>query len=193
MRMRFPLLRRFERVRTGFRNRRFALRVFWYRLGTGARVALGAALAAALVVSWNAIAYLAQRGDRENLECLARNIYYEARGEPAAGQLAVGEVTMNRVRSGIYPSTVCEVVYQKNWDPLRRRWIGAFSWTEFDRVPVPRGHEWERAWVAAETVYYGRHAETLQGATLYHAARIRPSWARNRQPVARVGRHVFYR
>lgn len=180
-------------MRTGYRNRTFALRVFWYRLGTGARTALVAGLVVLLGFSWTTYAYIAHRSDRESLQCLALNIYYEARGESAAGQVAVGEVTMNRVRSGIYPSTVCNVVYQKNWDPLRRRYVGAFSWTEFDRVPPPRGQEWEHAWTVAENVYYGRYSATLDGATLYHAARIRPSWARNREPVARVGRHVFYR
>jgi N-acetylmuramoyl-L-alanine amidase len=186
------LTRWYQRMRTGYRNRSFALRVIWYRSETGARAALILGLAVVSGFSWSAYAYLEQRGDRESLQCLALNIYYEARGEPGAGQLAVGEVTMNRVRSGIYPPTVCEVVYQKNWDPLRRRFVGAFSWTEFDHVPPPRGNEWEHAWTAAENVYFGRHAATLEGATLYHAARIRPSWARNREPVARVGRHVFY-
>jgi len=57
---------------------------------------------------------------RRSLACLARNVYFEARGEPVAGQYAVAEVTMNRRASGRYSNTVCGVVYQKNWDPIRK-------------------------------------------------------------------------
>ncbi|MCR4301881.1 MAG: cell wall hydrolase, partial [Sulfuricaulis sp.] len=57
-----------------------------------------------------------RQADMRNLTCLALNVYFEARGEPSAGQFAVAEVTMNRVASGRYPDTVCGVVHQKNWD-----------------------------------------------------------------------------
>lgn len=121
------------------------------------------------------------------------NVYYEARGEPLLGQYAVAEVTMNRVASERYPDTVCEVVYQKRWDPLRKRHVGAFSWTEFDVVPHPEGEEWQRAWDVAKAVYYGERPPMLDGAVHYHATYIRPSWARGKQHIARIGRHVFYR
>jgi N-acetylmuramoyl-L-alanine amidase len=120
-------------------------------------------------------------------------VYYEARGEPRSGQYAVAEVTMNRVASGYYPDTVCGVVYQKQWDPLRRRYVGAFSWTEFARRPSPEGREWRRAWEVAETVYRKRHVPTLDGVLHYHAVYIKPSWSRGRKPVARIGKHVFYK
>jgi spore germination cell wall hydrolase CwlJ-like protein len=130
---------------------------------------------------------------RRELHCLALNVYYEARGEPAAGRYAVAEVTMNRVASPRYPKTVCSVVYQKEWDVLRKRYVSAFSWTEFDRVPDPEGDKWQKAWDAAEAVYFGRRVPVLNGAVLYHATHIKPSWARGKRPVARIGRHVFYR
>jgi len=136
---------------------------------------------------------IAHNQKRRDLTCLAANVYYEARGERAAGRYAVAEVTMNRVASGRYPQTVCEVVYQKNWDPLRGRYVSAFSWTEFDSVPPPQDEHWQVAWDAAEAVYYGRRPPVLKGAVLYHATYIRPSWARGKRPVARIGRHVFYR
>ena len=129
----------------------------------------------------------------QNLTCLARNVYFEARGEPIAGQYAVAEVTMNRKASGSYPRTVCEVVHQQNWDPIRGRYVGAFSWTEVDSLPEPSGEEWQRAWQVAEAVYYQRHTPTLQGAMFYHATYIEPDWARQKRRVARIGRHVFYR
>jgi spore germination cell wall hydrolase CwlJ-like protein len=131
--------------------------------------------------------------ERRELTCLAMNVYYEARGEPLAGMHAVAEVTMNRVVSRRYPDTVCEVVYEKRWDALRKRYVGAFSWTEFDVVPHPQGEKWQLAWEAARNVYHGRHAPTLKGALHYHATYIRPSWSRGKRPVARIGAHVFYR
>lgn len=148
-----------------------------------------------IVIGFSFLMYsiITDGNDRVNLTCLALNVYFEARGEPVAGQYAVAEVTMNRVASGRYPHTVCGVVHQKNWDPLRQRYVSAFSWTELSPSPEPTGEEWERARQIAEEVYYRRHASSLDGALLYHATYIKPSWARGRIPVARIGNHVFYR
>ncbi len=99
---------------------------------------------------------------------------------------------MNRVASRRYPGTVCEVVYEKRWDRLRKRYVGAFSWTEFDVVPHPEGEQWHCAREVAEDVYFGRQPRQLNGALHYHATYIKPSWAQGQQPVARIGGHVFY-
>ena len=131
--------------------------------------------------------------ERRSLECLARNVYYESRGEPVAGMYAVAEVTLNRKASRLYPDTICEVVHQKKWDPLRGRFVGAFSWTEFDVLPEPEGEAWERAREVAAAVYHRRVAPTLQGALYFHATHIKPDWAKEKKVVARIGRHVFYR
>ena len=130
---------------------------------------------------------------RQNLTCLARNVYYEARGEPIAGQYAVAEVTMNRKASGLYPKTICGVVHQQNWDPIRGRYVGAFSWTEFDSLPTPGGDEWQRAQDVAAAVYYQKYSPVLRGALFYHATYIEPDWAREKRRVAQIGRHIFYR
>ena len=100
---------------------------------------------------------------------------------------------MNRVASPYFPDTVCAVVYEKRWDPLRRRYVGAFSWTELHRRPAPEGKEWRRAWEIAETVYHNRHEPKLHGVLHYHAAYIKPSWSRGRRPVAQIGKHLFYK
>jgi spore germination cell wall hydrolase CwlJ-like protein len=181
-------------------RRRFAL--FWY--GSDKTpwmfVLFVALVIGALVLALrSAIAYQEDRRNRvrefhrQSLTCLARNIYFEARGEPIAGQYAVAEVTMNRRASRLYPNTVCEVVHQKNWDPIRGRYVGAFSWTEFDSVPEPVGEEWQRALVIAEAVYYGRYTPVLQGAMNFHATYIKPDWANQKRRVAKIGRHLFYR
>ena len=136
----------------------------------------------------------AHQNERRSLLCLARNIYFESRGEPLAGQYAVAEVTMNRKASGRYPDTVCGVVYQKNWDPLRGRYVGAFSWTEFDTLPPPEGEQWIQAWEIAEDVYYAREPRVLDlGAMFFHATYVKPDWAKTKKPIARIGGHIFYR
>jgi len=128
-----------------------------------------------------------------NLACLARNVYFEARGESLAGQYAVAEVTLNRRASGRFPRTVCGVVYQKSWDTQRKRYVGAFSWTELDELPAPGGEPWVRARQVAEATYYRRHVPVVGDALFYHATYIRPDWVQEKQRIARIGRHVFYR
>src|SRR5688572_8924834 len=181
---------------------RMRLRLLWYRLDKAvAAFAVFFGLVVGLLVA-GALAVFSERDaagaslrefHAKSLDCLARNVYYEARGESLAGQYAVAEVTMNRKASPHYPKTVCEVVYQKNWDPLRNRYVGAFSWTEFESLDAPAGEAWQRAVKVAEDVYYKRRAPVLRGALHFHASYIQPDWSKERQRVARIGRHVFYR
>lgn len=128
-----------------------------------------------------------------DLTCLARNVYYEARGEPEKGKRAVAKVTLNRVRSSRFPNTICDVVYEQRWDKRRRRYVGAFAWTEFDSVPSPKSKQWEKAWKVAEAVYQNPESVQLKGALYYHATRIKPRWAKQKKRIKRIGRHIFYR
>jgi spore germination cell wall hydrolase CwlJ-like protein len=178
------------------------LRLLWYRVDKAALAFAGffSLVVGALVLAFTGVSQskeAKQAAAREfharSLDCLARNVYYEARGEPSAGQYAVAEVTMNRKASPQYPKTICEVVHQKNWDPLRKRYVGAFSWTEFDALDAPAGDAWLRAVKVAEDVYYQRRQATMPGALHFHATHIQPDWSRERKRVARIGRHVFYR
>jgi spore germination cell wall hydrolase CwlJ-like protein len=171
---------------------RFRLRLFWYRLD---KEACAVALLFGLLVGGLAFVAASVYAGREqatkrlddfhaqNIACLARNIYFEARGEPLAGQYAVAEVTMNRVALAPPPRTVCSVVYQKS----------AFSWTDLAALPEPDGEAWERAQQVAEAVYYGRHEPRLEGALFYHADYVKPEWAKEKRRVARIGSHIFYR
>jgi spore germination cell wall hydrolase CwlJ-like protein len=127
------------------------------------------------------------------IQCLAENIYFEARGEPLAGQYAVAEVTLNRVASPYFPKTVCGVVHQTHWDSRRRRSIGAFSWTELEELGGPHGPAWRQAMKVATTAYDGLNTPLVPGALYYHATSIKPYWASSRKTVARIGEHVFYR
>ena len=117
------------------------------------------------------------------LDCLARNVYYESRGEPLVGQYAVAEVTMNRVASSMFPDSVCAVVNER----------GAFSWINNEGLKEPHGFEWWRAQSVARSVY-GNHASPYVGdALFYHATYVSPDWARTRSRIAFIGRHLFYR
>jgi N-acetylmuramoyl-L-alanine amidase len=171
---------------------RFRLLLFWYRLDKEACVG---ALVFGLIVG--GLGFLThsvfasreealqrlQAAHAQNIACLARNVYFEARGEPEAGQYAVAEVTMNRKASGRYSNTVCGVVYEKQ----------AFSWTAVDLLPEPEGEAWSRAQEIADEVYYGRHTPVLNGALFFHATYVKPDWAAERRRVARIGGHIFYR
>jgi spore germination cell wall hydrolase CwlJ-like protein len=126
------------------------------------------------------------------LACLARNVYHEARGESIAGQQAVAEVTLNRVASRHFPRTICEVVYEKRFDSARNRLVGAFSWTELDSVARPTGIAWQRALRVAETIYDKQQEPTVKGALYYHADSIEPNWAKSKNRITKIGRHIFY-
>lgn len=169
------------------------LRFYWYSSNKAPWI-----VALVLAVGISTIGILiytvsANAAQGREMTCLALNVYYEARGESLDGMHAVAEVTMNRVASRRYPETVCEVVYQKKWDRLRKRDVGAFSWTEFDVVPHPEGVPWQLARDAAKAVYRGEKAPVLDGALHYHASYIKPSWSKGKKPVARIGAHVFYK
>ena len=123
------------------------------------------------------------------LVCLALNIYHEARDQSTAGQLAVAQVTVNRVDSKHYPDTVCDVEYQKG------KIICAFSWTCDGASDTP--HE-EKAWdksmmLAAMTLDDNNSIDVVNGATHYHTTKVNPYWADSLKIVKQVGDHIFYK
>jgi hypothetical protein len=128
----------------------------------------------------------------QDLNCLAKNVYHEARGEPIDGQYAVAEVTMNRVASKHYPNTVCDVVYQANFDVIRKRNVSAFSWTELDLTAPVDEKIWRRAWKIAEEVYDEEAEPRVEGALFYHSRYVRPRWAKRKRRIAKIGQHIFY-
>lgn len=130
---------------------------------------------------------------QHDLQCLTLNIFHEARSESKAGQRAVASVTLNRVASKYYPDNICDVVYQKRWDKIRKRYVSQFSWTEFDEPPKLKSKAWFRAWDIAEAAYKEKDKQKLKGAIFYHAKYIKPSWARKKKPIAEIGSHIFYK
>lgn len=178
---------------------RHSLRYSWYgweKENLAFFGVLGGAVALLGSFGWFAYAdharLVAAERRQADLTCLAQNIYFEARGEPLEGQYAVAEVTMNRVASPRYPDSVCDVVHQRHWSARSRRYIGAFSWTELESLPRPKGPAWQRARSIAEAVYDDRHTPKVAGALFYHADYVQPAWANELQPVAEIGSHIFY-
>jgi spore germination cell wall hydrolase CwlJ-like protein len=134
----------------------------------------------------------AQRRESD-LQCLAENIYFEARGEPLKGQYAVAEVTLNRTRTEHFPHTICSVVHEMRWDPSRRRMVADFSWTELGALSPDNGPAWKRAMEVANAAYDDLHDPIVPGALFYHSTSVRPGWARTRTAIATIGNHIFYR
>ena len=116
-------------------------------------------------------------GDRE---CLARAVYFEARGEPLEGQLAVAQVILNRVASGRFADTVCGVIAQR----------GQFS---FDRSRAPAdSRDWRVAKAIAAIAANADWEPMAPRAVSFHATRVSASWT-NMKRVSTIGNHVFYR
>lgn len=124
------------------------------------------------------------------LMCLALNIYFEARSEPIEGQIAIAEVTLNRVASTNYPNDVCSVVLQENKDGCQ------FSWWCDGKSDQPREHNSLRTSKAlAELMLKEGHDITVIGneATHYHSNDVHPYWANDLHKIRRIGKHIFYK
>ena len=123
-------------------------------------------------------------------KCLAQAIYFEARGEPEDGMAAVAQVVLNRVRSGLYPDSVCGVVFQN-----RDRYKACqFSFAcEGKSLRVTELESWQTALRVARAVTEGKTwLADVGGATHYHATYVTPSWAYRLKRMDRIGHHVFY-
>jgi spore germination cell wall hydrolase CwlJ-like protein len=125
------------------------------------------------------------------LDCLTRNIYWEAASEPFEGKVAVAQVTLNRVESGKFPNTVCGVVYQKN--VVYERVVCQFSWFcegthKVRAIHAPLYKESEE--VAKRVLFEGFRLPSLKNAMYYHADYVNPGWKLPR--IEKIGRHIFY-
>jgi hypothetical protein len=125
------------------------------------------------------------------VDCLAMNVYWEARSEPDVGQQAVAFVTLNRVAHPAFPDSICEVVKQ-TIDNGRARC--QFSWLCDGREDTPReDRAWQHARLIAHLAFTGRVGDPTRGALWYHSEHTRPAWTRRLYESGQIGRHVFYR
>jgi N-acetylmuramoyl-L-alanine amidase len=151
--------------------------------------AIGQKLANTQLIEQSAVT--AQVRDRQ-LQCLARNIYYEAGGEPFEGKVAVAQVTVNRTLSGQFPEDVCRTIYQKN--VFYERVVCQFSWVcdrDVGVRPVNKAVYEESMAVAKKVLLEGFRLPSLTEAMYFHGDYINPGWKRER--VAKIGRHIFYK
>lgn len=121
-------------------------------------------------------------GDRQ-LECLAAGIYFESKSEPLAGQLAVGDVIVNRAKSGRFADTYCGVLFQRG----QFSFVRGKSWPHINKS----GKQWRTAVAIARIVHRDLKDSAVGKALFFHAKRVNPRWRLKR--VASVGNHIFYR
>jgi cell wall hydrolase len=125
-------------------------------------------------------------------KCLADAVYFEARGEPLRGQMAVAQVVMNRVFSGFYPNNVCGVVYQNSDRHLACQFT--FACEGKDLSHIDELDMWEQAKRIAKDTLDGKLWLTEVGhATHYHAYWVHPSWVHEMNKMYQLGVHTFYR
>ncbi|MFZ2017963.1 MAG: cell wall hydrolase [Methyloceanibacter sp.] len=122
--------------------------------------------------------------------CLATAIYFEARGEPVRGQIAVGQVILNRVRSPMFPETICGVVYQGQMHPGCQ-----FSFACDGHTDNPRNDaQWALAQSIAKKITGGELWLPEVGySTYYHANYVSPAWIGDMSKIDKIGRHIFYK
>ena len=126
----------------------------------------------------------------EDRYCLQQNIYFEARNQSIAGQVAVAWVTLNRVEAQRYRDTICGVVWQNK----------QFSWTHDGKSDSPgtnvlEQRAWEDAGLVADVVlldWARRRASPIGQAIMYHADYVNPYWAASYTRVAQIESHIFY-
>lgn len=118
----------------------------------------------------------------DEFNCLSRTVYFEARGEPVPGQFAVASVVMNRVRSKLYPQTVCSVVHQ----PYQ------FSWTLLKNLQIKDINAWRDAQHVAWIVLNAGLKSNVGRSMDYHSVEVNPHWASHYVKAIVIGNHIFY-
>ena len=125
------------------------------------------------------------RYNKQDLFCMAKNIYHEAGSEPTLGKYAVAQVTINRMKSPMYKDTVCSVVFE----PYQ------FSWANYHgrRWTTPRGESWiEANRIARDVLENNKRVYGMGSALFYHATYVRPYWASRKDKLIKIGLHIFY-
>ena len=129
----------------------------------------------------------------KELDCLTKNIYYEAGTEPFEGKVAVAQVTINRTKSGKFPKDICAVVYERNL--VYNNLICQFSWYCDSKAkvrPIHAATYKESEAVAKKVLLEGFKLDIIKEDVLYyHADYINPGWKRIR--VTKIGKHIFYK
>lgn len=122
--------------------------------------------------------------------CVALNVYWEARDQSVAGQVAVAQVVLNRVEDPNYPNHACDVIAEGG----EARHRCQFSWYCDGKADLPpNDREWIQAVLIASAVYAGSGHADMKEVTHYHAVYVKPYWSNVMQIAARIDDHIFYR
>jgi spore germination cell wall hydrolase CwlJ-like protein len=135
--------------------------------------------------------YVSASTRMKELDCLTRNIYWEAASEPFEGKVGVAQVTINRVNSGKFAGSVCEVVYQKNI--FYEKIVCQFSWyceNTHKIRPIYKPLWEESELVARKVLLENFRLPSLKNALYYHADYVQPNWKMPK--IEKIGRHIFY-
>jgi spore germination cell wall hydrolase CwlJ-like protein len=135
--------------------------------------------------------YISAAQRTRELDCLTRNIYWEAASEPFEGKAAVAQIVLNRTDSGKFPADICGVIYQKNI--VYEKVICQFSWFCSQVVvfrPIDKALYNESMEVAKKVLLEGFRLPSLKTALYYHGDYIANPWGK--KPIAHIGRHIFY-
>lgn len=132
----------------------------------------------------------------KDIECLARNIYYESGAESLEGKVAVAVVTINRSRDERFGSkTLCGIIHSKT-NIGKGVFVCQFSWTCGTKITIKKDSEhWKASKQVAENIARGDYSEysyKYRKALFFHAISVKPSWAYTKRVVTRVGGHIFY-
>jgi spore germination cell wall hydrolase CwlJ-like protein len=122
---------------------------------------------------------------QKEMQCLTRNIYFESGSEPYKGKVAVAQVTLNRMNSGDYPSTICGVVHQRTNVTCQFSWVCMQGLTVRNQRLYDESHR-----VAYKVMIDGVRIPELKNAMFFHADYVKPHW--RKKPKAKIGRHIFY-
>ena len=119
------------------------------------------------------------------MRCLAGAVFFEARGEPLEGQLAVAQVIINRAASGRFPSSYCGVVHQRS----------QFSFIRGGQMPAIRegSAAYKRASAIARIAHQGLWDSEAGDSLYFHARYVKPGWARQKVARVTIDSHIFYR
>lgn len=133
--------------------------------------------------------------DHQEIDCLAKNIYFESRGEPEKGQIAVGLVTMNRAKQEHWPNSVCKVVQQQYKSTCQFSWWCTESLRNkaiSNRFLPQEKKLLDNARQIATWIYMNEVQDFTKGATFFHTTYVRPGW-KNVVKTVQIGQHLFYR
>lgn len=122
---------------------------------------------------------------KQDLFCMAKNIYHEAGSEPKLGKYAVAQVTINRMKSPMYKDRVCSVVFE----PYQFSWANNHSrrWT------TPNNSSWfEAKRIAHDVLENGKRIHGMGDVLFYHATYVKPGWSYKKDRLTRIGLHIFY-